>query len=269
MPEQPTETPETAPAPEAQAEPSQQDQAQQFELAMANQRAQNAEQLAWEANRRAEQAAQAAAQANRPQFVDPLDRLSKDDMIMTPDEKKRHLAAAIEIRANAMARQQDQHFEQRLAQERQAMEAQMAMNAALATRPELNDPRNMPNFAASVAKAKMIADSQGQNISYGEIVRRAGQVYDTDYGQAKRQNVPFVEGAQRPDMSNALQPQANAGPPEKNRLEKMYGRKVGSIQELPDDWQGDNLAYLKAKNKPLFDRGAQTNLEEIRATVTE
>ncbi len=205
---------------------------------------------------------------DRPQAPDPLDKYSQEDIVMSPDEKKRALAAAISGRAREEVDRMRGEMEGRLAMERHAMEGRVALDMVMASRPELSDPRNAPDFAASLTKAKYEADAQGQPLSPGQLTRRAAEIYDQTFRKDKQPpSPPYVEGASRPDLANPMHGIEIVT--SQSQLEKQYGQKKGSIREMynpndPVQMDNLNLEYIRAKNQPLLKKGVVTNLDTIR-----
>ncbi len=210
-----------------------------------------------------------AAQPPQTPRPDPLDRYSSEDMVMSPDEKKRHLAAAIAGRAREEGDRVRREMDERFAMERHAIESKVALDMVRSVRPELNDPKNASNFAAALTKAKFEADQAGYQLSPSDLAQRAGQVYDEVF--RKNTNAPLpprFEGAGRPDLAN---PMNNIEViTHQSQLEKIYGAKKGNIKEMydvndPKDIDNLNLSYIRVKNQPLLKKGVVTNLDVVRA----
>lgn len=203
-----------------------------------------------------------------PPAPDPLDKYSQEDIVMSPDEKKRALAAAISGRAEDAVNRMRMEMEQRMAMRDQAMEGKMALDMVMATRPELSDPKNAPDFAAALTKAKYEADSAGIQLSPGQLTRKAAEIYDGVFRKDRPPvPTPYVEGASRPDLSQPIQGLEVVT--SQSMLEKQYGQKKGTIREMynPNDpvaMDSLNLEYIRAKNQPLLKKGVVTNLDTIR-----
>lgn len=208
-----------------------------------------------------------ARRDERP-IPDPLDKYSQEDIVMSPEEKKRALAAAISGRAEEAVNRMRGEMDARLAMERQAMEGRVALDMVMATRPELSDPKNAPDFAAALTKAKYEADAAGIQLSPGQLTRRAAEVYDQTFRKDKpAPTPPYIEGASRPDLTNPIQGLEVVT--SQSMLEKQYGQKKGSIREMynpndPKQMDDLNLEYIRAKNQPLLKKGVVTNLDTIR-----
>ena len=265
MPED--QKPETK-ATEAPAEPPAQPQVTNEQLAAAVREAN------WRAIAAERQAALAASEAARmserqprPQRIDPLDKYAAESLTMSPEEQKRTLAAAISERARDEVDKMRGEMEGRLQMERQAMESKVALDMVLSARPELSDPRNGANFAASLTKAKYEADTQGIPMSPADLARRAGQIYDETFRPKNLAPVPpRLEGQGRPDL-NPFEGMEIVSP--QSALEKQYGQKKGTIREMYNPNDGDavdkiNLEYIRGKNAPLLKKGVVTNLDTIR-----
>ncbi len=262
--DKPAETPAPPAAPEPQAPP--QFTPEQIALIQANQRASAAEQRAAAAENYARQAPQ---QAPRPARPDPLDRYAAEDIVMSAEDKKRTLSEAIDTRARAAAEAAYAQGRRENAQEREAMRAEFALHTVMSQRPELNNPSNASNFAAAMTKAKFEAEAQGINLSPAQLAMRAADAYDGMFGRKDPQRVPYVEGAARPDMS----PAPEAGKiPQPSFLEKVYKMKTGKIREMydvnnPEEIGALNNEYVNAKNKPLMDRGINSEMAEISGQI--
>ena len=218
--------------------------------------------------------AQAAAQ-RQPEAprVDPLEDYSKNDLTMSPEEKRRALASAIGGAARMAEERAAQKFEQRMAWERANMEQKFALDSVIAAQPELADPRNAGKFGAAITKVKMEAEATGQQLSPMQLAQKAKEEYNTLFRPQGAPRPPFVEGANRPDLTPGMQQQQTQPTPQ-NQLEKTYGIKPGSIRPLvdPNDNQAMdafNLEYVRGKNKPLFDKGINSSLENVQATVRD
>lgn len=224
------------------------------------------------AERQAALAASEAARINERQTkqprVDPLDKFTAESLTMSPEEQKRTLSAAISERAREEVDKMRGEVEGRLQMERQAMESKVALDIVLNARPELNDPRNAGNFAASLTKAKYEADSQGVQVSPGALAQRAAQIYDETFRPKNLAPVPpRLEGQGRPDL-NTQYPGLEIVTSQ-SQLEKQYGQKKGTIREMYDPTDGAavdklNLEYIRNKNNPLLKKGVVTNLDTIR-----
>lgn len=254
-PATPPPAPEPAQAPQLTPE--------QFAIIQANQARANAEQRAMAAEHFARQAGQ--NQPQRPAAPDPLDRYAAEDIVMSAEDKKRTLSAAIDQRARAAAEAAYSQAKRENAQERESMRAEFALQTVLAQRPELNNPNNASNFAAAMTKAKFEAEATGVNLSPAQLAMRAADAYDAMFGRKDAQRVPFIEGAARPDMSPAPEQQKN---PQPSFLEKTYGIKTGKIKEMYDVNDAEqvnqiNNEYVMGKNKPLMERGVSSNMSEI------
>jgi hypothetical protein len=212
---------------------------------------------------------------NRPQptpAVDPLDKYSQEDIVMSPEEKKRALGNAISQRARVETADLEARMEQRMAFERQAMANQNAIDMVVAQRPELTDPKNSSSFGAALTKVKMDADSAGVQLSPAQMATKAMQVYDEVFKRTPG-NAPMpprLEGANRADLSQL--PGGIEIITQQSMLEKKYGLKKGSVKEMYDSNDGAaidglNKDYLLAKNGPLFKRGALSNIDAVRATI--
>lgn len=204
----------------------------------------------------------------RPQAPDPLDKYSQEDIVMSPDEKKRALSAAISGRAEEAVNRMRMEMDQKMAMRDHAMEGKVALDMVMATRPELSDPKNAPDFAASLTKAKYEADAAGIQLSPGQLTRKAAEIYDSTF-RKDRQPVPtpYVEGMSRPDLSQPIQGLEVVT--SQSMLEKQYGQKKGTIREMynpndPNQMDALNLEYIRAKNQPLLKKGVVTNLDTIR-----
>lgn len=269
MPETPTKE---APDQEAQA-PAQDPERERLEAAAdaANRRASEAEQRAAYAAGVAESARNQPRESG-PKMADPLESFSQNDLTMTPDEKRRALASAIGLRLEAAQQKNRAEMEQRLAMERASMESRFALDMVVSQRPELSDPKNTPNFAASMTKAKYEADASGVTLSAAQLAQRAAVIYDQLFKPQGAPRPPFIEGAGRPDLQAPIQNQDQFTP--QSALEKTYGMKKGTIRPMVDPHDTDavtalNAEYIRAKNVPLFKRGVQSNLDAVLALSTE
>lgn len=265
-PETPAETPATPPPDSERARLEQQLEAARNQVMDANARAAYAQGAA--------QAVAANAQRPRQSGPDPLDDYSKNDLTMTPEEKRRALASAIDGRARAAEERSNANMEQRLAYERTNMEQRFALDSVVASMPELADPRNAGKFGAAITKAKMEAEAQGIQMSPMQLAQKAKEEYNTLFKSQSAGRPPFVEGANRPDLSPGMQPQQYQGPTPQNALEKTYGIKANSIKPLVDpndtaSMDAFNMEYVQSKNKPLFARGVVSALENVLATNRE
>ena len=239
--------------------------------AEAERRAMIAEQRAAYAAGAAE-AMQAQRRPQAPQGEDPLDRYTKESLTMSPEDARNALGRAMDIRAQAASVRQNQQLEQRLAIERASMEQKFALDMVTAQRPEFLDPRNAPNFAAAMTKAKYEADAQGIQLSPAQLTTRAVQVHDQLF-KPQGQRTPFVEGQSRPDLQQ--QQQQGAPPPNTpSQIEKWYGAKPGMIRPPYDindheEMNALNMEYLHGKNDQLFKRGALSSINSVLATKSE
>lgn len=217
--------------------------------------------LAEDASRRA---IAAAKQANQPKREDPLDRLAAEDVTLQPDQRKALLGAAIEGRARAIAGQAVEHMRRESAQREQALESKIVLESVMSARPELSQPEAASDFAAAMTKAKFEMDAAGVQYSSSQLTQRAAGIYDKQFRKVEKP--PVLEGAGNPNIGGLPQgAQLQTGP---SHLEKTYGMKTGQIQELFDP--NDPVAiskmvneYVNAKNKPMFERGAVTGMQEI------
>lgn len=219
---------------------------------------------------------QAAAQANRPmpqgpRGPDPLDDYFKNELILSPEEKRARLQAAINgpaLRARNEARQEMQAT---LANERSAIQSDIAFQTTMSMRPDLQDPRASGNFAAAMTKAKFEADSRGVQLTAGQLMTEAVRQYDSIFKPGQAPRVPYVEGQSRPDMNAPAGPPS--GPPQKSDLERIYKMKAGLIQPPPTsvdgelDWGIETDKYVGNKNKKWLDKGVNTEMNEVLASV--
>ncbi len=211
--------------------------------------------------------AAAASRQNEPVVQeDYLGKAVGEDITATPEERKRALDNYLAQQRMQTEARMRQETDARLAADRQAMGFEMAVNTVVGRRPELNDPKNSPNFRAAMTKAKAEADQRGEGLTPLQLLQRAEQVYDTVFAPKAAPNVPFVEGAQRPDLGAAMAtPQ---GAPQQSQIEELYGMEAGKIGQLPRMGSADMDAeidnYIKQRNKPLMDRGINTGLKSIR-----
>lgn len=268
MPENPTEvaTPpvDTAPAPDPEKEALLQ------QAARDRQRAELAEQRSAYA---AGAMAAATARVQTPP-VDILDRYAREDLTLSPDDKKLMLDRAMRERAAQVQQVSDQRTEQRLQAALAAQESKFALNLVTAQRPELADPANAPKFGAAITRVKMEADARGEVLDSGTLAQRAGNAYDQMFPKPAGQRLPFTERATG-DMNQMTEAQmAEFRRTPQSELEKRYGRKAGSIQPPIDFADSDavhklNMEYLHQKNGPLFKKGALSSLDLINATREE
>lgn len=265
----PDPTPKAAPEPAAPAvDLAKRDAELAAAIALANQRASEADQRSRVAEQRANQVSLQAAAAQAPRQPDILDKYVSEDLVMSPDEKKRVLSAAIEQRAREQARQMAVEMDRRNAQEREAMRAEMALNMVLSQNPELQ--QNPSNFAAAMTKVKFDAEARGIQLSPAQLAQSAAEEYKKIWKPS--QPLPHVEGGNHPNMGTGLegQPPAPAGA---SQLENWYGMKPGQIKEGSPMSDAQtltdlNMAYVLTKNKPLFDAGARSNMQEINRVIS-
>jgi hypothetical protein len=203
--------------------------------------------------------------------VDILDRYSKEDLTLSPEDKRAMLDRAMRERARQEQQVSEQRSEQRLQAALAAQESKFALDLVTAQRPELADPRNAPNFAAAITKVRMEAEARGQNLSSSQLAQAAGVAYDQMFKPPAAPRPPFTEGANR-DMQGLTQEQQDAFRRQpQSEIEKMYGQKSGSVRPPynindPEDMNKLNLEYVRAKNEPLFKKGIMTNMNEVLMT---
>jgi hypothetical protein len=226
-------------------------------------RAARAEQRAANAEEMARQAALRASQPSPQQFVDPLIKYSQEDITMSPEDKRRALAAAMDGRAIAAAERVANQQRAERAQERIAIEAQTAINSVTMRRPELSDPKASANFAAAMTKAKYEANALGYEPSPTQLVIAAEKTYDEMFPGAPKP--PFTEG---PAVGAAAMPMTPDGKPQRSELERTYKMKAGMIKPMYDP--GDpaqidqlNSQYVGARMKGLMERGMNTDYTDI------
>lgn len=204
-----------------------------------------------------------------PQRADPLDRYTTEDLVMSPEDKKRALSDAISIRAKAEGDRVRSEVAQQMALERQAAESRNALDYVMATRPELSDPKNASNFAASLSKAKYEAEAAGITLTPFQLAQQAGKVYDEVFRKTPPPPPPYTEGGHRPDLGSPY-PMPPDMQTSQSWLEKKYGLKKGMVREMYDSNDGAaidklNLEYVRHKNGGLLKKGVVTNLDTIRA----
>jgi hypothetical protein len=225
-----------------------------------------------QAETRAAYAAGAAVAATRQQppqaGPDPLDVYSKNDLTMSPDEKRAALSAAMQGAARVAEERAYQRASQEAASRQGQMERQFALNSVMASDPEILKPENQSKFGAAVTKVQMEAAQRGEQLDPMQTALRARDEYNRLFKAFGTQRPPFVEGASRPDLAQPLQAQQQITP--QSVLEKTYGRKAGEIKPLvdPNDTAAMdqfNLDYVNGKNAPLFKRGLVTGLDNILA----
>ena len=232
--------------------------------------------IAIEAQRQAAEAREFARQQGqqqpRQQVVDPLKAYTENDLLMSPEERRRALSDAMMLRARAESERAKADIENRLARERSDIETKFAVDMVTSQRPDLVDPKNAPNFAAAVTKARYEAQAAGVELSPLQLSQKAVGYYDQMFGSKGAQRPPFVEGQSRPDMTTGVQ-----APPEftpQSALEKQYGIKKGRIRPMydvndPEQVNALNMEYIHRKNTPLFKKGMQSNLDAVLATIEE
>lgn len=237
---------------------------------MAEQRAVAAEQRAVYAENMARQMAASQSTATQPpvaQTPDPLIRYSQEDITMSPEDKRRSLAAAIEGRAQAAAARTEQRMEQRMEQVAFATESRNAINNVTMRRPELADPRNSANFAAAMTKAKYESNAAGFEPSPTQLVIAAEKAYDEMF---KVEKPPFTE---RSGTGASAVPPEIGGVTQKNDLEHIYKMKAGMIQPAYDVSNVDemnklNNDYVGQRMKPMMKNGLNSDYANlINATL--
>lgn len=220
-------------------------------------------QAAWAAG--AAQAAMSSRQAPQQPRIDPLEILTRNELVMSPEEKKMALRAAIEEGAAQRSAATERRLNFEMERRQRAMEAASAIETTKMLRPDIADPRNVAAFGGAMAKAKFEAEARGENLSYQELVGRGVTEYDKLYPKSRpAAAVPYVEGGFQPNG----QPmgQVPPGPPVQSQLEKLYGIKAGIIKETPaaDDWSDVTLDYLRQKNERLLGKGGfKTDMAEV------
>lgn len=254
---------ETEPAPVVPAGPTQEELLNAAR--MSEQRAVAAEGRAAYAENMARQAAQAMQQQpapQQPQMVDPLIRYSQEDITMSPEDKRRSLAMAIDGRAQAAAARTEQRMEQRMEQVAFATESRNAINNVTMRRPELSDPRNSANFAAAMTKAKYEANAAGYEPSPTQLVIAAEKTYDEMF---KTEKPPFTE---RSGAGASATPPEIGGKPQRNELESIYKMKAGMIQPAYDVSNIDemnklNNDYVGNRMKPMMKAGLNSDYANL------
>lgn len=269
--ETPTPTPETPTTePEKETGPTKE------ELVAATVEAQRQAAVAREQAAYATGVAQAATNRPpppQPRGPDPLDDYFKNELVLSPEEKRMRLQAAINGPANRAREESRREMDAKLANERMAMQGDIAFQTTMSMRPDLQDPKNSGNFAAAMTKAKYEADTRGVALSAGQLMTEAVRQYDVMFRPTQPNRVPYVEGGNRPDMNS---PQGQpAGPPQKSDLERIYKMKAGLIQPPPVsndgelDWGIETDKYVSAKNKKWLDKGVNSEMNEVLITVQE
>jgi hypothetical protein len=268
--ETPTPTPET-PQPEPETGPTKE------ELQARTQQAEAAAAAAREQAAYATGVAQAAAsQSNRPpapRGPDPLDDYFKNELVLSPEEKRARLQAAINGPAQRARNDARREMQETLAQERMAIQNDIAFQTTMSMRPDLQDPRASGNFAAAMTKAKFEADSRGVNLTAGQLMTEAVRQYDAIFKPPVAPKVPYVEGQSRPDMGGT--PQGQQAAPQRSDLERIYKMKAGLIQPPPTsvdgelDWGIATDKYIGDKNKKWLNKGVNTQMNEVLVSVQE
>jgi hypothetical protein len=266
-PEKASETPETAP----QVDP------EKAELAY---RAQAAEAAAFAAREQAAYSAGVAqavqaSRSNHPQIpqVDPLDDYFKNELVLSPEEKRARLATAIGMSNERTRQATRQEMDMKLAAQRNAISEEVAFNTVMAGRPDLSDPRNASNMAAMMTKAKYEADMRGVRLSPAQLMSEAVRMHDQMFRPSQAPRVPYVEGMTRPDM-NAPAGAPNA-PPQKSDLERIYKMKAGLIQPPPTgedgglDWGIETDKYVSGKNNKWLAKGINTEMNEVLMSTAQ
>lgn len=230
----------------------------------ANTRASRAEARAALAEDAARRAVAVASAATAPKVVDPLDRLATEDVTLAPEQRRALLGQAIEGRARAIAGKALEQARIEDSRREVAMEGRLALDRVAESRPEINTPDGASDFAAAMTKAKFELEAAGVQYTPSQLTSRAAQVYDKTFRKVEKP--PVTEGGAQPNLGGfQLPPGAVSGP---TQLEKTYGMKPGQIQELVDP--NDPVAvmkmtndYVQSRNKPLFDKGMTTSMQEI------
>jgi hypothetical protein len=230
------------------------------------------------AEQRAAYAAGIAAAATRGAAPKPtpkpdiLDRYSKEDLTLSPEDKRNMLDTAMRERAAEMTRASEQRLEQRLAQERANTESSIALEMVKAQRPELSDPKNVPLFGAAITKVQLEAQAAGQTLTPAQTAQLAGRAYDQMKPNTSGPKPPFTEQPRGDAFSGLTEEQRLAFQRQpQSEIEKTYGQKSGSVRppyNINDasEMENLNLEYVRAKNEPLFKRGVVSNMNEVLRT---
>lgn len=232
----------------------------------ANDRASRAEARAAMAEDAARRASAAATAAATPRPVDPLERLATEDITLPANERKNLLAQAIEVRARTIAGKAIEVMRDENRREIAASEQRTALEGVMRERPEISSqPEQAANFAAAMTKAKFEFDQAGVGYTPAQLANRARDVYDSTF-RPKVDKPPFVEGGINPNLGGL--PQGTQVQQGKSMLEEAYGMKEGQISPAfnphdPEAVRKMTNDYVNARNKPLLEKGAVTQMTEI------
>jgi hypothetical protein len=210
-------------------------------------------------NQRLQQAAlyrQAPAPAPRATGPDPLMVYNEKNLTQTAEENARLLDAGVRGRARQEANRAVNTAVEGLRGELQYAKQELGLQSIMALNPDIaNDP---DGYAAAIGKAQF--RTSNQNLDPMALANLATQIYKHE--RMQQQNVPFVEGAGRPNSGFA---RAEAERPV-TFYEKLYGG-VDTDEELIDKpWNDEDqkLIYLDGKNNELVQMGANPSLSKIR-----